>query len=125
MEMGRRFMFCMKKNPIVNSFLLISILPFFLYGIEKENSATNCKQKEETVKTIYQLLPDSERSCVEIAKLVIVEEDEDGEKLDKEYNDLFLKVCELKRKKRSLEEIRENLGLSKQCNSLNSITKKN
>lgn len=118
-------MFCMKKNPIVCSLLLIFIFPFFLYGIEKENSATNCKQKEETVKTIYQLLPESERSCSEIAKLVIVEEDEEGEKLDKEYNDLFLKVCELKRKKRSLEEIRENLGLSKQCNSLNSVSKKN
>lgn len=118
-------MFCMKKIPNVCSFLLICIFPFLLYGVERENSTTNCKQKEETVKTIYQLLPESERSCLEIAKLVIVEEDEDGEKLDKEYNDLFLKVCELKRKKRSLEEIRENLGLSKQCNSLNSITKKN
>ncbi|XDD48483.1 hypothetical protein AB3N60_17940 [Leptospira sp. WS39.C2] len=103
----------------------IIVSPKLVFGIEKENTQTTCKQKDETVKTIFQLLPESERSCAEIAKLVLTEEDEEGEKLDKEYNDLFLKVCELKRKKRSLEEIRENLGLPKQCNSLQTVTKKN
>ncbi|ABZ95873.1 hypothetical protein EHQ92_15675 [Leptospira biflexa] len=125
MEKGRRFMFCMKKIPFLCFTLILCSFPFFLFGNEKVNSKAQCQQKEETVRTIFQLLPESERSCVEIAKLVIVEEDEEGEKLDKEYNELFLKVCELKRKKRSLDEIRENLGLSKQCNSLQDLTKKN
>ncbi|WP_208729532.1 hypothetical protein [Leptospira congkakensis] len=94
-------------------------------GKEKQANVVSCKQKEETVKTIFQLLPESERSCVDIAKLVLTEEDEDGEKLDKEYADLFLKVCELKRKKLSLEEIRENLGIAKQCAIAVNVTKKN
>ncbi|WP_207762302.1 hypothetical protein [Leptospira harrisiae] len=96
-----------------------------LIGKEKQFSTVPCKQKEETVKTIFQLLPESERSCVDIAKLVLTEEDEEGEKLDKEYVELFLKVCELKRKKLSLEEIRENLGITKQCNMAVNISKKN
>ncbi|MCT8335433.1 hypothetical protein NUH30_17255 [Leptospira sp. 85282-16] len=108
--------------------LFLIFLFFFLtslYGKEKHPSSVSCKQKEETVKTIFQLLPDSERSCVDIAKLVLTEEDEEGEKLDKEYAELFLKVCELKRKKLSLEEIRENLGFPKQCTIAVNVQKKN
>ncbi|MBL0953968.1 MAG: hypothetical protein IBJ01_04300 [Leptospira sp.] len=118
-------MFCMKKFTFLFFYFSLPFFSIFLFGIEKTNLEVTCKQKEETVKTIYQLLPDSERSCPEIAKLVLTEEDEEGEKLDKEYQELFLKVCELKRKKRTLEEIRDNLGLSKQCNSYQSVTKKN
>lgn len=118
-------MFCMKKIIFPSFLILVFYFPLFLFGNEKETSQTICKQKEETVNTIYQLLPDSERSCAEIAKLVLTEEDEEGEKLDKEYSELFLKVCELKRKKRSLDDIKENLGLSKQCNSLPNVSKKN
>ncbi|XDD44668.1 hypothetical protein AB3N58_16365 [Leptospira sp. WS60.C2] len=96
-----------------------------VYGQGKSNAQTACQQKEETIKTIFQLLPESERSCSEIAKLVLTEEDEEGEKLDTEYQSLFLKVCELKRQKHTLEEIREHLGLPKQCNSLSNAVKKN
>ncbi|MBM9547472.1 hypothetical protein JWG40_10635 [Leptospira sp. 201903074] len=108
--------------------LLVLLFPFsqaVLVGKEKQPTNVSCKQKEETVKTIFQLLPESERSCVDIAKLVLTEEDEEGEKLDKEYADLFLKVCELKRKKLSLEEIRENLGIAKQCAIAVNMSKKN
>lgn len=118
-------MFCMKKILFPSFLIFVFYFPLFLFGNEKEISQTTCKQKEETVKTIYQLLPDSERSCTEIAKLVLTEEDEEGEKLDREYSELFLKVCELKRKKRSLDDIKENLGLSKPCNSLPNVSKKN
>ncbi|EKJ85793.1 hypothetical protein CLV96_3051 [Leptospira meyeri] len=62
---------------------------------------------------------------MDIAKLVLTDEDEEGEKLDKEYAELFLKVCELKRKKLSLDEIRENLGIIKQCNMAANLSKKN
>ncbi|MBM9590682.1 hypothetical protein JWG41_09525 [Leptospira sp. 201903075] len=112
----------------IRSFLLLSISFLFLsslLGKEKQPTGASCKQKEETVKTIFQLLPESERSCVDIAKLVLTEEDEEGEKLDKEYSELFLKVCELKRKKLSLEEIRENLGITKQCSLAVNVSKKN
>lgn len=118
-------MFCMKKIQLPLHLFFLVFFPLFLFGNEKEPSPTTCKQKEETVKTIFELLPESERSCTEIAKLVLTEEDEEGEKLDKEYNHLFLKVCELKRKKRSLDDIKESLGLTKQCNSLPNLSKKN
>lgn len=98
---------------------------FTLVAKEKQPTGVSCKQKEETVKTIFQLLPESEKSCHDIAKLVLTEEDEEGEKLDKEYAELFLKVCELKRKKLSLEEIRENLGIAKQCAIAVNVSKKN
>ncbi|MCW7490774.1 hypothetical protein [Leptospira meyeri] len=109
------------------SFLLLTFPICFstLIGKEKQTSNVPCKQKEETVKTIFQLLPESERSCMDIAKLVLTDEDEEGEKLDKEYAELFLKVCELKRKKLSLDEIRENLGIIKQCNMAANLSKKN
>ncbi|MCG6146226.1 hypothetical protein [Leptospira bandrabouensis] len=112
------------KNPFLSIFLFVFCL-FSLFGKEKNSANVSCKQKEETVKTIFQLLPDSERSCIDIAKLVLTEEDEEGEKLDKEYTELFLKVCELKRKKLSLEEIRENLGFTKQCSIAVNVLKKN
>ncbi|TGK54449.1 hypothetical protein EHQ16_12095 [Leptospira kanakyensis] len=125
MQMGRRFMLPMSKIRF-SVFVSISLLCLFpILGKEKQPNGVSCKQKEETVKTIFQLLPESERSCVDIAKLVLTEEDEDGEKLDKEYADLFLRVCELKRKKLSLEEIRENLGITKQCVIAVNVSKKN
>ncbi|XDD56179.1 hypothetical protein AB3N62_17720 [Leptospira sp. WS4.C2] len=111
------------RLPLLLLFFLIFLSS--LFAKEKQQPAVSCKQKEETVKTIFQLLPESERSCVDIAKLVITEEDEEGEKLDKEYTELFLKVCELKRKKLSLEEIRENLGIAKQCSIAVNVSKKN
>ncbi|PJZ83364.1 hypothetical protein CH366_17300 [Leptospira harrisiae] len=125
MQMGRRFMLPMYKIRFSLLLYIFLISLSSLIGKEKQFSTVPCKQKEETVKTIFQLLPESERSCVDIAKLVLTEEDEEGEKLDKEYVELFLKVCELKRKKLSLEEIRENLGITKQCNMAVNISKKN
>ncbi|EMY67855.1 hypothetical protein LEP1GSC199_1192 [Leptospira vanthielii serovar Holland str. Waz Holland = ATCC 700522] len=115
----------MYKIPLSFHILFFLVFLTSLSGKEKQPTSVSCKQKEETVKTIFQLLPESERSCVDIAKLVLTEEDEDGEKLDKEYAELFLKVCELKRKKLSLEEIRENLGITKQCTIAVNVSKKN
>ncbi|TGL48504.1 hypothetical protein EHQ55_09605 [Leptospira meyeri] len=125
MQMGRRFMLPMYKIRFSSLFLTFLICFSTLIGKEKQTSTVPCKQKEETVKTIFQLLPESERSCMDIAKLVLTDEDEEGEKLDKEYAELFLKVCELKRKKLSLDEIRENLGIIKQCNMAANLSKKN
>lgn len=118
-------MLLMAKFRILSLTLILVLFSFSIQGKEKQPSGASCKQKEETVKTIFQLLPESERSCVDIAKLVLTEEDEEGEKLDKEYTELFLKVCELKRKKLSLEEIRENLGITKQCTIAVNVSKKN
>ncbi|MDF3819941.1 hypothetical protein P3G55_08535 [Leptospira sp. 96542] len=105
----------MKKKTVFCIFLIFSFGSVF--GIEKSDSKKQviCNQKRETVNTIFRHLPESERSCAEIAKLVLTEEDEDGEKLSSDYNALFLQVCELKRKQLSLEEIQSSLGLSKDC----------
>lgn len=89
-------------------------LSFGFAAPQKESNST-CHKKTETVETVFDLLPETEKSCEEIAKIVIQEEDDEGNQIHPEYKELFLQVCQLKKKGIGLKEIKLNLGLPVIC----------
>ncbi len=62
-------------------------------------------KKISTIETIYELLPETSKSCEEIAKIVIQDEDEEGNQIQPEYKELFLAVCGWKKQGKSLPEM--------------------
>lgn len=76
-----------------------------------------CTWKETAFPTIYQLLPESKRSCLEILQRTFPEGPNEEQTLSPEYKTFFLAICEGKKLKSSEEDLRRSLGLLSECKS--------
>lgn len=97
------------------SLLVFSVLRFPILSAPDQVKPNECKQKISTIETIYELLPETSKSCEEIAKIVIQDEDQEGNQIQPEYKELFLAVCGWKKQGKSLPEMKQNLGLPNSC----------
>ncbi|MCZ8343361.1 MAG: hypothetical protein O9301_10045 [Leptospira sp.] len=97
------------------SILTFSLIRLPILAAPDPVKPNDCRQKISTVETIYELLPETSKSCEEIAKIVIQDEDEDGNQIQPEYKELFLTVCGWKKQGKSLPEMKQNLGLPNSC----------